>query len=235
MPKTKIDWCDISINPVKGYCPNKDCPLFEKGCYAHNLYNRFKWNKSIRVDWQVTSQIPTKPSRIFVGSTMELFGDWIKPEWLKEIFSWATRYPQHTYIFLTKKPDNLIKYSPFPDNCWVGVSACNNDMAIRALNVMPEIKVKRAFVSFEPLYGEITIEKRWYKLLDWVIIGQQTPIRNTTMPEYEWIEEIVKSADLANIPVFIKDNLNSCEISDYPTLLDAKGNLRQEFPNERKD
>jgi hypothetical protein len=27
-----------------------------------------------------------KPSRIFVGSTMELFGKWIEPRWLEAIF-----------------------------------------------------------------------------------------------------------------------------------------------------
>ena len=40
----------------------------------------------------------------------------------------------------------------------------------------------------------------------------------------EWVQEIVKAADKAGIPVFQKDNL-------APLL--GKDNLRQEMPNER--
>lgn len=38
MSKTKIPWCDFTINPVKGLCPMA-CP----SCYARRRYKRFKW------------------------------------------------------------------------------------------------------------------------------------------------------------------------------------------------
>lgn len=48
MNKTKIPWCDYTINPVKGICPMhcKD-NLGKEYCYAarpNGLYKRFKWN-----------------------------------------------------------------------------------------------------------------------------------------------------------------------------------------------
>ena len=43
MNKTKIDWCDCTINPVVG-CPN-GC----KYCYAERMNRRFGWVKNWRV------------------------------------------------------------------------------------------------------------------------------------------------------------------------------------------
>ena len=63
-----------------------------------------------------------------------------------------------------------------------------------------------------------------YTGLDWVIIGQQTPVRSSTMPKVEWIREIVQAADQAGIPVFLKDNLKNY-VSDPENF-----KLRQEFP-----
>ena len=63
--------------------------------------------------------------------------------------------------------------------------------------------------------------------ISWVIIGAQTkPLK---IPPFEWVVEIVTVADKAGIPVFLKNNLNCCEISDHPSLLDRSGNLRQEM------
>ena len=41
--KTKIEWCDYTINPIKGICKN-NCWY----CYAIRMYKRFGWNPKIR-------------------------------------------------------------------------------------------------------------------------------------------------------------------------------------------
>ena len=46
MNLTKIEWCDYTINPVKGLCPMA-CSY----CYARRMYKRFKWNPEIRFLW----------------------------------------------------------------------------------------------------------------------------------------------------------------------------------------
>ena len=45
MNKTKIEWTDYTINPVKGLCPMA-CSY----CYARAMYKRFRWNPEIRYD-----------------------------------------------------------------------------------------------------------------------------------------------------------------------------------------
>lgn len=227
MQKSKIEWTDFTINPVKGLCPMA-CPY----CYARAMYKRFRWNPEIRLE--VDSFLPflettkIKPSRIFVGSTMELFGDWVKPEWMQFIFERVKLLSEHTFIFLTKQPQNLKKWSPFPDNCWVGVSLDLRENAygehlLSPFNVVDHlhlIEAKVKFLSFEPLMNSLCIgfRPRWwsdefYKAgINWLIIGAETKsgkVVKAHAPKVEWIKEIVEAADKAGVPVFLKDNLNS--------------------------
>lgn len=237
MSKTKIEWCDYSVNPVKGLCPMA-CSY----CYARRMYKRFKWSPEIRLDLDVFQSLYRikEPSRIFVGSTMELFGDFIDSICLKRIFQIIRIFPQHTFIFLTKRPQNLINWSPFPNNCWVGASVTDKLTYADALHHLMKIGASKIFLSIEPLLrwddclpkadGERMLDSG----IDWVIIGQCTPARASTMPGIEWIQEIIQAADRANIPVFLKNNLKGF----LPFRQYFKGgdnwkdvyNLRQEFP-----
>ncbi|KKK90704.1 hypothetical protein LCGC14_2720360, partial [marine sediment metagenome] len=70
MEKSKIEWTDYSLNVIKGYCPNT-CSY----CYSHRMYNRFKWDKTIRYDVNELKKLKTirEPSRIFVGSMIDMY------------------------------------------------------------------------------------------------------------------------------------------------------------------
>ncbi len=230
MGKTRIEWTDYSINPVKGFCPMAcEDNRGKEYCYARRMYKRFKWNPEIRFDelWIPTLANIKQPSRIFVGSTIELFGDWVKYWWLKTIFDWCLWYPQHTFIFLTKQPRNLAKWSPFPPNCWVGVSATNYTMASGARYYLRHLKATVKFLSVEPLLEPLE-DRRGCQFefigsgISWVIVGQCTPVSPSTIPKREWIYEIIEAADKARIPVFIKDNLK-------PMFGQI---VRQEFPSK---
>ena len=234
MNKTKIEWCDYTINPVKGLCPMacKD-NQGEEYCYARRMYRRFKWNPRIRFEPELLLDLSVVPSgsRVFIGSTFELFHNSVNPEWLEKVFYFVKKTPWQTSIFLTKQPQNLIKWSPFPDNCWVGVSVTNREMALRAFNNLQSVDAKIKFLSFEPLLDNVSqmlYFPNLIKVCQWVIIGQQTPVKLATMPQVGWVEEIVNACDKANIPVFLKDNLISC-VDQYDFAL-KDGKYRQEFP-----
>ncbi len=243
--KKSIGWADFTINPIKGLCP-VGCP----SCYALRMYKRFHWDPEIRYEPQDMLDCATirKPSKIFVGSTMELFGTWVKDEWREQIFEYCRRMSMHTFLFLTKKPENLAKWSPFPPNCWVGVSATNYTMNIQALLRLGQIQARIKFVSYEPLQAQLMILPEDFKVggISWVIIGQQTPVKDSTSPRIEWIREIVEGADKAGIPVFLKDNLLPVFVTPkqynfvydaFPWAIDreaynerCENRLRQEFP-----
>ena len=239
MQKSRIEWTDYTLNPIKGLCP-VDCrdTQGKSYCYARAMYKRFKWDPTIRFDDSCLYGLPKEPKRIFVGSTMELFGPWVKDSWLEHIFQTCNLYPQHTFIFLTKQPQNFIKWSPFPDNCWVGVSVCDDKMLDVAVDKLEDINAKNKFISFEPLLKRLTLSLDYafyYSGINWLIIGQQTPVtRFSPSPKIEWVEEIVNVADKAGVPVFLKDNLRSLLPAEAPfvtnPLRDNGFYLRQEFP-----
>jgi protein gp37 len=238
MNKSKIEWCDYTINPVKGLCPVA-CDY----CYARRLYKRFKWPESIEFQYaHFRKSVSTikMPSKIFVGSMMELFGAWIMDRWLADIFDVVRLYPRNTFIFLTKKPENLPQ--DWPENCWVGVSVptqwCFDEAVIRLSRVHASVK----FLSFEPLCDRIFIQPTQLIAagVKWVILGRETPSRKREHLPWQWFKEVVDVADSAGIPVFLKNNLAALlpagspfMINKFPTpLFQAlhQNLLRQEFP-----
>ena len=231
MNKTKIEWCDYTSNPVKGYCPNA-CPY----CYARAMYDRFGWDKTIRLEPAELDTWPIVPpgSKVFVGSTIDLFGPWIQSEWLADILSEIRMGCDHaTFIFLTKFPENLSKWHNWPDNAWVGATATDYHMGHWAVYHLLSCDARVKFISFEPLLGSMTDpepEELWKLItardivvnLDWVIIGAQTG-RGPKPPlsdVHRWAQEIIDAADSEGIPVFLKDNLQ------WPVQ-------RREFPRVR--
>ena len=232
MQKTKIEWCDYSLNPVKGICP-VGCYY----CYATRLYRRFGWNPEIRFDVQPlfdVGKIKT-PSRIFVGSTMELFGEWIKPEWIHSILFFCKAYSEHTFIFLTKCPEHFSRWPPFPQNAYVGVSVTNQEQYDKAIHYLKNVQASVKFLSFEPLLEHIsgeTMSKLTDAGISWVIIGCQTPKSLKTMPKFEWVKEIVDAADKARIPAFLKNNLIPLLPLQIRKEIWGQVVLRQEFPGE---
>ena len=161
MQKSRIEWTDYTLNPIKGLCP-VDCKdnQGKSYCYARRMYKRFKWNPEIRFYGVVNlgrelNQI-SKPSKIFVSSTMELFGEWINPEWLKIILYAAKLYSQHTFIFLTKCPQNLPH--EWPRNCHVGVSVTNQHQYEDAIKYLKQVNAIVKFLSIEPLLEHIDVD-----------------------------------------------------------------------------
>ena len=206
------------------------------------FYPRF-WEERLDDSLFITKSLRArlKPRGIFVCDMGELFGDWVPREWQEEIFLTIVNNPQHRFYLLTKQPQNLIKFSPFPENCWVGVTATNTSMAWIASKQLSQIEARVKFLSLEPLlswetstpYTTENIVGGLDGSLDWVIIGQQTPVSKKTEPKISWLREIVEAADKAGIPVFLKDNL--LEEVNYRSpktefAFNKDGYYRQELP-----
>ena len=244
MNKTKIEWCDYTWNPVTGcyhgcpYCyarriairfKAKERPKEIKEVLLNNKYfERIYVNNSNEPF--PTGFAPTfhearlsepqklkKPSRIFVVSMGDLFGEWVPDEWIKSVFEACKKAPQHTYYFLTKNTNRYYNYfidNPAPENWWIGASADNANRAhVRSetLNMMNA----NTFLSLEPLLEDVAEFIDWNGL-DWVIIGAQTG-PESKKPKKEWVENIISYARAYDIPVFLKDNLNWPEkIQNWP-------------------
>lgn len=249
MNRSGIEWTQYTVNPVKGLCPMacKD----EEGevyCYAHKMYKNSYYHLDPTIRWEPEAfkgiDGIKRPSMIFVGSTFELLHPVVKKEWLEFIFHVIRNYPQHTFQLLTKCYSNLVDWSPFPKNCWVGGSCTNPDDFNKARQSLEMIQATVRFISFEPLL-------KWFKddgvdheahmtnafggLLQWVIVGART--KPFKCPPLGGVKDIATAALNAGVPLFLKDNLEKClpksedifwqaPVQDKP---DYKI-LRQEFP-----
>jgi protein gp37 len=154
-----------------------------------------------------------KPKGVFVCDMSDLFGIGIPESWTECVLETIKVCPEHRFYLLTKQPQNLKKWSPFPKNCWVGVSVTdaegNNPLGRSIYTGFDKIEATVKFISFEPLLADVRLDYRdleWAGV-GWVIIGQQTPVKTSTMPKIEWVRDLVESADRAGVPVFLKDNM----------------------------
>lgn len=247
-----IGWADKSLNlitgclnHVNGLCKGGGFP-----CYAYIIANRFKdrylANQNIAPDYPVLPagkidlrnidpfyprfcEERFKPlkgypegTKIFLNDMSDWMGPWIPDEWKRQVIEFIKAHPQYIFQTLTKQPRELWVWSPFPENCWVGVTVTNADAFYPAFDGLYDIEAKVKFVSFEPLLeNPQEFTEQWSEDLgasiNWLIIGAQT--KPYKPPKIEWVQEIVQAADKADIPVFLKDNLRPLVQQTQPSNL----------------
>lgn len=254
MNKTKIEWVRNS-DGTQGYTwnPVTGCLHGCEYCYGKRIDKRFGDGKFTPTFYPERLQQPLavkKPSRIFVGSMADLFGDW---NWglsgrpgrkthsatvIANVLEIVDQCPHHTFIFLTKNPKGM-QGIDFPDNCWCGTSVENQEKADERIPELLRVNCKTLFVSYEPALGPIDFNHLQLnreveidclngthgvirphngvnKRLRWLIVGAQTG-PGAVKPDYHWIYNAIGQAVNANVPVFVKDNVNWHEqIREYP-------------------
>jgi len=241
MNKTKIEWTDYTWNPVTGcWGPGGTAEKPNRCfyCYAQKVANRFprnfnRWHDDPFVPrFAMGSQLMfgnfddparvKKPSKIFVCSMGDLFGDWVPEHWISEVRRVVRTCPQHIFQFLTKNPRRLSVWNPWPSNCWVGTTVTNQADADERYPWLLKVDAPVRFVSHEPLMGHIDVSKSlpyetgkgpWpdaevdeVEGVDWAIIGAMTG-PGAVPPKGEWVQSLVEQYRDAGVPIFIKDNL----------------------------
>lgn len=224
MKKTKIDWCDSTINCVYG-CPN-NCTY----CYGNVMNKRFhyckdwkvpKWNPKHLKDFEVGKRQYKKNGKlgksIFIDSMSDI-GTW-KQEWLEAVGKAVIDNPQHRYIALTKRADllsrNLISLKEqdekngrkFFESVFWGISVATQAQA-------DSVRNKVDFFSIEPILQPIVLQERSFPKT--LIIGAETGKRKgKVIPQKEWIDSLVAQADAHNCVVFMKESLRKIMGDDF--------------------
>ena len=176
--KTKIEWCDSSINPIMG-CSG--CALRKDHCYAATLCTRYAGRKgwpqsfdhpeffpgrleqALRWSDLTGKKRPDKPwldgypRVIFVNDLSDGFCPDVDPnQWL---FLDQMAASPHIWLLLTKWPDRMADYlgEYIPGNVWPGTSITNQKDADERIPLLLQIPAAVHFVSLEPLLGEIQL------------------------------------------------------------------------------
>ena len=196
MTATKIEWATHTVNLVAG------CEKVSPGCnncYAERMAWRLAHNPMLpegtasaylsgTLDGKWSGRVvpipgalealaklaaTKKPKRIFVQSMGDLFHQDVAPELIIRVMQIITKHPQHTFLFLTKRPQvmkwvfDVIWREDAQDwpagswplaNCWAGVTAENQAMADERIPVLLSIPAAVRFVSVEPMLEEIVIK-----------------------------------------------------------------------------
>ena len=179
---SKIEWCDITWNPITGCSPiSEGC----QNCYAARMANRLQgrfgypakpnqFDVTFHADRVQKPSKWLKPKRIFTCSMSDLFHSSVEWHWQYKILEMAMMWHHHTFILLTKRPCEMAKvlnsvnfqlsrnyqgrHLPL-DNLWLGVTTETQERADERIPVLLQIPAAVRFMSVEPMLERINLEK----------------------------------------------------------------------------
>jgi protein gp37 len=187
MGDTKIEWTGKTWNPIRAR--NKAtgkigwfCERVSEGCrncYAEKMNRNTYFGNGLDYKPAALDQVELfldekileqplhwrKPTKVFPCSMTDLFGRWVKDEWIDKIHHVMWRASQHTFQILTKRPDRMLAYMNNPNtpglkplsNVWLGVSAEDQKTADERIPLLLQTPAAVRWISAEPLLGPIDL------------------------------------------------------------------------------
>jgi len=206
-----IGWCDRTWNPITG------CRRGCEYCYARRMAQRLAGRYGYPKDDPFAPTLHRdklrlpywwkKPQRIFTCSMADIVGPWTLEAWTRLVLDVADSCPRHTFIFLTKSPERLSRFNPWPANAWVGATVDVRARLEPTLAALRDVEARVKFICFEPLLEDMGTEYLPdLSGIDWIIIGAQTGA-HPFQPEPKWVIDLIRAAVLVRARVFVKDNL----------------------------
>ena len=228
---SKIEWCDRTINPIRGLCPH-ECPY----CYMSKMHKRFGTGEktTYHFDTAVKTIVRNRKAKsIFVGSANDLFSEkniehcnkyfgsddsfFLQ---VKNLIDWNIHYrDKQSLIFLTKNPKAYEIFRTFRTdierfylkNSFYGASLDGKHYT--DFNGGQDLL---DFISVEPLLAPVKMpETSARAIIIGGLTGHGSPYKHTPI---EWVDKLLLDAlCVRGMKVFIKDNLK-----DYIAPLEAK-------------
>lgn len=233
-----IEWLErngykpVSWNPMHG------CSPISEGC-AHcwakrladtRLKGKAGYNNetpfAVELDYSKLDQYidVKKPHSIFVVSMGDLFHDSVPDSFIASIFSRVILSPQHLYFFLTKRSARMARFiktnygngylNDFR-HIWFGVTAENQKRFDERMADLFGLKLNNAFVSLEPLLGDIQINT-YANNISWVIVGGESG-KDCRPMDSNWVRRIRDDCKYHKIPFYFK------QIGGYPDQRERGG------------
>lgn len=150
-----------------------------KNCYALVMHRRLQFMNPKKYDHDFLTgahmhpdllDLPyhwKKPRTVFVNSMSDLFHPDVPFEFLLRAFEVMTDCPAHTFLILTKRPENAIRFWEWmrkndpawmpPPNVWMGTSANDQASANKRIPLLLCLDSCLRFLSYEPATGPVDL------------------------------------------------------------------------------
>lgn len=231
MQTSGISWCDYTWNPVTG-CSHAGPECWN--CYAEDLRHQqaqqehppvgateLKWTQANaedvvemhpdRLDDPSDYRFPEGPGKIFVGSMTDIFHREVDDEFIWRIVQRAEAFPQHVWIFLTKRPDQAAKLRlDWPENVWLGTSVGSGPggdypNTTHRIEQLRDVDAATRWVSFEPLIepvGKVALDH-----IDWAVVGGETGSEDDRREmEHDWARKIYRQCREQDVAFYFKQS-----------------------------
>ena len=181
------------------------CPY----CYARNNCRRFHMTDDFDVpvffERKLRLMENPKPHTWLLTGMSDLAG-W-EPEWVERTFERMRAHPEHSFIFLTKRPERL-DLPIVPDNAWVGVTVTRASELRRIDELRGRVRGGHLHVTFEPLFEDLgPID---FSRVEWTVVGTETGRRRGKVDARpEWVASIARQARDQGVLVFMKEALEA--------------------------
>lgn len=201
-------------NPIKG------CKHNCKYCYVPKIFNQ-KLDMTPRL---VENELKTNLGSgnfIFVGSTSDMFGDFMETEWILKVLKHCRQYPGNRYLFQSKNPDNfsmLEIQQALPEHCILGTTIESNRdyqgmtdapsptkryLGMRMQTIFPKM------ISIEPILKfDLKTMDRWIQDINPIFVSIGADSKNCDLPEptADEINDLITKLR-KHTEVILKDNL----------------------------
>ncbi len=210
MNKTRIEWTDVTWNPITGCTPiSAGCD----NCYAAIMAKRLKamGNKRYKDGFNVTIHsdliaVPLKwkkPRMVFVCSMSDIFHPAVPAAFIQQLFDTMEQAEHHIFQVLTKRSSRMLelsKHLPWPKNIWLGVTVESETYRNR-VNDLKGVPASTKFLSIEPMIT--SLKALDLNGIDWVITGGESGPRARPVEE-SWVLDIRDNCLTNDVPFFFK-------------------------------
>lgn len=192
------------------------------------------------------------PSKIFVCSMADLFGDWVPDEWIERVFNVAME-TNHQYLFLTKNPKRYnaaIEYfaneergyalsEGYWDNFWFGTTITSQEDICRIPDLL-KFPEGHKFISIEPLLEPVDLTRidlggnTWINALtgDWKCYhpygGVKTIEKSRQRIDWVIIGQQTGPGAIPPKPEWVQSIIDQCRAARVPVFV--KSPLYEKFP-----
>lgn len=118
----------------------------------------------------------------------------------------------------------------FLQNCWLGVTAENQQAADDRISLLQKVPAAVRFVSFEPLLEAITLDARHqFQNIQWGIVGGESGPKARKCA-IEWIEDLVERHSDYGVACFVKQLGSKPTLAGEPYPVQGKGGDMSQWP-----